>query len=289
MGLLQILAIAALTCLGSGYADDVFVTCEVTGDTSNSGIYSAPADTLAFGKACEVAADSPMAVDDSGTYAYIYNSDNNEIMKCDFSSSTTSTVTTINNAAGVLALDGNTLYYFGTAGGLYSVDLSTGSEETVDSSLPVVREASIVGSNIYMVMGIGNEANDIRSYNLDTEAKATLVTSAMTPHGMVVDTSGSDNVLYYGSASNDKSLWKITTLNLATSAEEVLVQYSGPVPTAIALYNGGLMYTRNQKVYKVSKTGDDPQPYTVGRGWGGGTGLTDCDNIYDVAVDNAAA
>ncbi|XP_072014815.1 uncharacterized protein [Amphiura filiformis] len=287
MGLLQILAIAALTCLGSGYAQDVFVSC---GSSSNAGIYSAPADALDFTKVYSVAADAPMVFDDSGRYVYIYIHADKNIMKYDLTLSAVVTNIAVDAPTGCywMLLDGDTLYFNGEyhPGGLYSIDLSAADPsqtETLVAPIGQALEASIVGRDIYMTMWEGVVNAEIRRFNLDT-LQTTVLTSSQMPWGLVVDSAG--NALYYGSHSDDMTIGKITRYDLGSGAETTVISNSQYLVTAIALYDGGLLYIATNNLYKVAKTGGEPT--AVGKSHSSlpsvGSGLNYCTTLYDVKV-----
>ncbi|XP_072051275.1 uncharacterized protein [Amphiura filiformis] len=294
MGLLLILAIVGLAQFGSGYAQDVYVTCEVRNPTSyrKSKVFTAPADTLAFkkefsyykeilsiaveesnsciyfnylvGKSVEKYAE-PQGEEEQAVQKVIAHTDNVDHVESDGS--------------------GTTLYYFDDNGDAYSLDLtSTSASGQLIASTGRVCSTSIVGNDMYMTTYPSEGDHVIKHLDLTPSESGgtfqlTEITSARKIDGLVYD--DTENALFFA-WNPDSESQEICRRDLGTGIETKVYRWSsqyGYSATSIDLYNGGLLFTdRRRGLYTLPKDDINAQPTAIG------TGLDDCKTFHEVEV-----
>ncbi|XP_072046097.1 uncharacterized protein [Amphiura filiformis] len=254
MGLLLILTltITALTCWGTGNAQDVYVNaCLQT-------IFTAPANTLKF---TEVFTHERMInsvdIDDSGSFLY-FSSDSSILkynLKQGSGPETLITLPPTDTGARVIItsikLDGTTLYYFtnqayGFSLDLTAQDLSASINEiwkNSDKTGYVMSKTDIKGRDMYISIMFQNK---VIRLNLDTLEETTLstISSIKSPTAVTVD--DSENALYYGAMNKVDYFFYINRYDLGSNTETEMVQYplsQQMPPKSIALFDGGLLYT----------------------------------------------
>ncbi|XP_072018466.1 uncharacterized protein [Amphiura filiformis] len=181
MGLLQILAIVGLACLGSGYAQDVYVVCglKVRTSTEANKVFTAPANTLAF---TEVFSYNKywnihsISVDDSRSSIYFEDFYGKSAMRYDAQGNKVQVTPTGTEYVDYMIVDetGSTLYYFDYDGVAFSVDLTAADPSTTMKQLATtgrVISAAINGRDLYLTIfqqTAHSSTRDIRKLNVDT-------------------------------------------------------------------------------------------------------------------------
>ncbi|XP_072036877.1 uncharacterized protein [Amphiura filiformis] len=247
MGLLQILAIVGLACLGSGYAEDVYVVCDLK-DTSTDYIkvFKAPADTdtLAFTEVFGYhywSSVRSIAVDDSKGCIYFDEFYKDSVMKYCEATGTSELVIPKDSGEDYVehvTLDeaGDTLYFCNYAGDVFKVDLTAADPSTTLQKIASpgrVLSTAIHGRYMYMTIyyqtGSAFGTRDIRKLHLDDPYEVTIVTSARNIDGLVYDAGAAeeDDALYFAwSKDNDNQV--ISRYDFKTnSATEVSDTYVG--------------------------------------------------------------